>query len=178
MSINATTALDQGIASGEAALAAMLAAGFGSEDTVWLDIEGYDYTGSGCKTAVNAYVNGWDSITTNDAGVYGSPTGSQIDSWSTLAHVPFAVAISAPDVPSADPNTVWGITGVGSTHWIDDQRIHQYDSETLYTVFLEDDCATTWIDGGSATAELPSDSTEGSETNSPTAEPFCYGTSR
>jgi hypothetical protein len=61
MSINPTTAESQGITAATNAHIAMLNFGFGTYDTIWLDIEPYSYTNSSCKAAVNAYVDGWDS---------------------------------------------------------------------------------------------------------------------
>jgi Rv2525c-like, glycoside hydrolase-like domain len=116
MSSNTTTAHNQGVTSGNSAMAAMTADGFGIADSVWLDIEAYDYSKTGCKAAVNAYVDGWSQATGVDGGVYGSAVSSQVDSWWSLSHQPFAVWIAAWDAPSSNPNTVWGISGVSNSH--------------------------------------------------------------
>lgn len=174
MSINTTTAHNQGVTSAQNAEAAMLAAGFSGTDQVWLDIEAYSYLTSGCKAAVNAYVDGWSQQLSLDSGVYGSSVGSQVDSWATIAHPPFMVWMAAWDLPAANPNTVWGIVGVSDTHWKRDYRMHQYRVGRTYSGIIVDvDCAVAWIDGGSLNSDV--ETSETNEDNSITAEPLCPG---
>jgi hypothetical protein len=181
MSINTTTAYSQGQTSALKALAAMQSAGFASYDQVWLDIEAYSYGTTGCKAAVNSYVNGWDSLLGGDSGVYGSSVGSQVDSWWTISHPPIMVWMGSWDHPTANPNTVWSISGVSNSHWNRDLRMHQYRGMRTYSNLVVDvDCAVAWIDGGSATTVIPSDTAqpEPDETTSITAEPVCAGTTQ
>ncbi|HEY3407091.1 MAG TPA: glycoside hydrolase domain-containing protein [Propionicimonas sp.] len=189
ISTNTTTAFNQGVTSAVNAGAAMTAAGFLSYDQVWLDIEAYaaapGCTGSALTTsraAVNAYVDGWSSQLGGDSGVYGSSQGSYADDWSTIAHHPAEVWLAAWDLPSANPNTVWGIPGVVNGHRSNDQRVHQYrhhivnysvvGNSTNRTGSYDVDCLDGWLDGG-----LPwdNDGDEGTEINSVTAEPLCLG---
>jgi hypothetical protein len=176
MSMNTTTAYNQGVTSAKNAFDAMLAAGFLGNDQVWLDIEGYSYGVAGCKAAVNSYVNGWSAQLGGDAGVYGSVTGSQVDSWWTISHPPLEVWIAAWNVPSSNPNTVWGISGVANSHWNGDQRMHQYRGSRNYSgIDVDVDCAVAWIDQGTT---VDSETSETSEANSVTAEPLCPGTTQ
>jgi len=174
MSINTSTARSQGVTSANNAQAAMLAAGFSSSDQVWLDIEGYSYTTSGCKAAVNAYVDGWSATLGTNAGVYGSATGSQVDSWASIANPPLMVWIAVYNGPTSNPNTVWNISGVSNSHWNVDHRMHQYRNSRTYSGILVDvDCAVAWVDQGSTTGE--SETNEVNELGSITAEPVCPG---
>ena len=167
----------------------MAAYGFATYDTVWLDIEAYSYTNSTCKAAVNAFVDGWDSVlrSSDDAGVYGSAVGSAVDSWSGLANVPDFVWIASYGVAL---NSVWGMSTPPNSHWIDDQRIHQYrgtryypypsgctdGSKTNPCIAVDVNCVDTWVDGPNIVSD--DDSAEGSEVNSPTYEPTCNGTAQ
>lgn len=189
MSSDATTARSQGVQSAKSAQAAMSSYGFGSGDTVWLDMEAYDTSNSMCKTAVNAFVDGWDSVLgpLSDAGVYGSAQGSAVDSWSGLAYVPNFVWIAWANVSL---NSVWGMSTPPNSHWINDQRIHQYRDTRYYPyppgcvdgsltnpcLAPDVDCINTWVDGPNQPWDP--DSSEGAETNSPSSEPVCNGTAQ
>ena len=123
MSWNTSTAYNQGVTSAQNAQAAMNRFGFASYDDVWLDIEGYDSPNSSCRAAVLAYVDGWDAVLgpALDAGVYGS--ADNIDAYATLAHVSSAVDVAAWDTCL---NSAWNLPDVPNSHWVYDQRIHQY----------------------------------------------------
>lgn len=159
--------------------------GFGSGGTVWLDIEAYSYTSSTCKAAVDAYVNGWDSILTplSDSGVYGSAVGSAVSASSTLTYKPNFVWIA--DTSDA-PNSVWGIPAVSNSLWVDDQRVHQYrtNKSSPYPsgctgssgLHVDVDCVDTWVDG----PNLPFDdeTSEPAESSSPTGDASCNSPSQ
>jgi hypothetical protein len=115
MSINPTTSYNQGVASANSALSAMGGAGFGPDDTVWLDLEGYDRTQQSCINAVNAYVNGWSTTADFDAGVYGSASASGVSDWAHIAHPPFAVWIADRNI---NLNTVWNDPFVSNSYWV------------------------------------------------------------
>jgi hypothetical protein len=177
MSIKTTTAHNQGVTAANNAAAAMTAAGFASYDQVWLDIEAYAYQITGCKSAVNAYVDGWSATLGADSGVYGSATGSQVNSWASIAHPPFMVWIAAWNLPSGNPNTVWSISGVSNSNWKFDDRMHQYRHSRTYSSILVDvDCAVAWIDQGTLTGEGGTEETD--EATSITAEATCPGTTQ
>ena len=182
MSSNTTTAKNQGITAAHNAQAAMSTFGFSTLDDVWLDMEIFDETNSSCRAAVHAYIDGWDSVLNAnlDAGVYASH--GNVDSLRLLAHVPNAVWITRWNVSI---NSVWGFTDVINSHWINDQRIHQYRGAKTYnlpfgcsgsgctdgSIAVDVDCADAYIDQGALTGE--NDSNEGAESNSPTAEATC-----
>lgn len=180
MSIDTTTAYNEGVTSANNALAAMAAAGFASYDTVWLDIEGYDRTQQSCINAVNAYVNGWSAtagVNGIDAGVYGSASGSGIADWAHNSHPPFAVWIADADVYL---NTVWGNNMLNPDYWVYDQRMHQYRrSQHTYDTSLphgyDVSCLNTWGDQGT---NIDDETAEGAEGNGQTGDAYCYGTSQ
>ncbi len=177
MSSSTTTAYNEGVASANAALAAMGAAGFGSADTVWLDIEGYDRTQQACANAVDAYVNGWSAAAGVDSGVYGSASGSGVSDWAHIAHPPFAVWIA--DV-GVNLNTVWNDSHVSNSSWVTDQRMHQYRTSQHAVVVsmphgYDVSCLNTWADQGS---NLDDETAESAEVNSPTGDASCYGTAQ
>lgn len=178
MSLTPSVAQSQGQASGRAALSAMGSRGFSTIDEVWLDIEGYDTSQSACIQAVNAYVNGWDSIVTYDAGVYGSACGSDVNSWAGLEYVPQAVDWAW---PGGAADSVWGAPCIASNErWVFDQRVHQYRNTDCtvtgdcvhkpYDVI----CADAWIDLGLFTGEPAEPQDETDETTSPSSEATCY----
>lgn len=174
MSINTTTAYNEGVSSANAALSAMSGAGFGSADTVWLDIEGYDRTQQACRNAVNAYVNGWSAAAGVDAGVYGSASGSGVSDWAHISHPPFAVWIANPGI---NLNTVWNDPYVSNSYWVYDQRMHQYrTSQHKVPVSMPNgydvDCLNTWADQGS---NFDDETNEASEASSLTGDATCYG---
>jgi hypothetical protein len=151
MSINTSTAHDQGVASANSAAQAMADLGFDEFDMVWLDIEHYDTTDSDCVAAVRSYVDGWSQQLGIDAGVYANP--SAIGNWWTLAHRPDSVWV-ADWIGPANPNTVWGLSPLPDTKWpnTNAQRMHQYrgiqDSNTDTRFSMDIDCADAWIDFG------------------------------
>jgi hypothetical protein len=193
-----STAYAQGQTSARNAQAAMSAFGFATNDTVWLDIEGYSYTGNSnpggrsCQAAVNQYITGWDSIlggSVNDAGVYGSSVGSQVYTWASLTSVPNFVWIADSNL---SPNSVWNINPVGGAipngWWVNDQRIHQYHLLKAYNyptgctgnqcLTVDVDCINTYVDGPNLLATSDDDTYETNETNSVTAEPYCNGSAQ
>ena len=185
MSSSTTTARSQGVQAANNAKAAMATYGFSSGDTVWLDIEAYTTSNSTCKAAVNAFVDGWDSVLgpLSDAGVYGSAAGSAVDSWHGLANPPNFVWIADYGVAL---NSVWGMSSPPNSHWTEDQRVHQYRGTRRYPypsgctgsacIAPDVDCVSTWVDGPNQPWDP--DSSEGAETNSPSYEPTCNGTAQ
>lgn len=177
MSASTTTAFNQGVTSANNALAAMTSAGFLSSDNVWLDVEAYDRTQTACKNAVNAYVNGWSSVTGASGGVYGSSSGSGVSDWASLANPPWAVWMAW---TGGAVNTVWGITSVSNSLWVPDHRIHQYrTSQHKVAVSMphgyDVDCLNTWGDQGS---NADDESSESSESASQTGDAACLGTAQ
>lgn len=127
ISLDASSAHNQGVNAGIAAENALGSLGFASGTVIYLDVEGYNTGNSTCVNAVNSYVDGWDQQLQGDgykAGVYGSSGGSGIQGWASLAHVPN-------DVYAADWNstaTVWNLTSLGNSYWVGDRRTHQYQN--------------------------------------------------
>ncbi|HEX7312943.1 MAG TPA: glycoside hydrolase domain-containing protein [Pyrinomonadaceae bacterium] len=122
MSSDPTTAATQGTS--EANSASNAAAALGLTNTIiYYDMERYNPTTS-CQNSVRAFLNAWVQQTHargNLAGVYGSPQNAQ-DDWSVIANPPDAVWIAKWDLNAS----VWGLTPLSDSLWVNDQRIHQY----------------------------------------------------
>jgi hypothetical protein len=180
MSSNTTTARSQGVSAANAAKSTAAADGFTLSDVLWLDMEKFDESNASCKAAVHAYIDGWDSVlnTLTDAGIYVNPANAV--SLLSLTNKPDFAWFSVWDV---EVNSVWGISGVPNSDWLNDRRIHQYRGPKPYhlpwgctsnctiTVSVDVDCVNGWIAEGNDTSD--NDSAETNEANSPTAEPTC-----
>lgn len=184
MSMTPSVAYSQGQTSGHNALAAMSTFGFAAYDEVWLDVEWYNTSVPGCEAAVNAYINGWDSVvgaTYQDAGVYASASDA-IESWLSLTYVPNEIWVAD---HTQSVNTVWNEEHyVGNSYWVPDQRIHQYRGGKYYSLpwgctgggcttsaTVDVDCADAWIDGGTLTQD--DETNETNESASLTGDAEC-----
>lgn len=127
ISLTVSTAFSQGENAAIASETAVNSLGLAGGTVIYIDVEGYNTGNSTCVNAVNSYVNGWDEELQADgykAGVYGSASGSGIQGWASLAHVPN-------DVYPADWNStasVWNLSGIGNSYWVGDRRTHQYQN--------------------------------------------------
>jgi hypothetical protein len=151
ISLNTTTADNQGVSEGNAAQAAAESYGYGTNDIIYYDLEAVGSTTS-CKNAAKAFINGWEySLNAQSeywGGVYGSSCSSQLTSFSTIANVPYAIA---PRDTSHSPTGVYGLSCLSDGLWNQDQRIHQlaaivslsYDG---YPVIVDEDCADGPVD--------------------------------
>jgi hypothetical protein len=146
MSSDPTVAYDQGVAEADLAVERLAELGLTYPDTtgsvVYYDIEYYG-TGSACRNAVNAFMNGWVSqihARGNLAGVYGS----------TLCNTGLSDFLSIANIPDViwparwyhnqgegfyDPDaSVWNLGScIPNTVWADHQRIRQYEGDNLQT---------------------------------------------
>ena len=146
MSSDAATATSEGRTAADNAVTAAANLGFSGFNAYYFDMEAYPTGNAGCKTAVNAFINGWSDEIQNywgeRAGAYGSGCGSSVDSWAYIGHPPNDVWIADWNL---DPD-VWGLGCVPNGHWINDQRLHQYrggHNETYngVTINIDNDCA-------------------------------------
>ncbi|HKB64826.1 MAG TPA: glycoside hydrolase domain-containing protein, partial [Pyrinomonadaceae bacterium] len=122
MSSNSSTAQAQGISEANSAADAASALGL-TQTIIYYDMERYNPTTS-CQTAVRSFINGWVQqmhARGNLAGVYGSPQNAQ-DDWASISNVPDAVWIAKWD----DSISVFGLTPLSDSLWVNNQRIHQY----------------------------------------------------
>lgn len=132
MSSNTNTAYLQGQDAANDAITGLGNLGLSGE-IAYLDLEQYN-NGSGqpayCLTAPQAYVSGWVSTLHANgqlAGVYGSPT----DAWTWTQNPPDDVWFGKMDYRV----TIWGMGyGTGDNLWPNNQRIHQFWTDTSITL--------------------------------------------
>jgi len=133
-STDPTTARNQGLAEGDAAVNAASALGLGSGTPLYYDLENYNETITSCTNGVRAFINAYvERVRSRGyiAGVYGNAYDAAHD-WRSgiIANVPDAVWIaswvcSGGTTCSWTP-TVWGIPGLSDSYWTNNQRIRQY----------------------------------------------------
>jgi hypothetical protein len=176
MSLDTATAYSQGDSAAGAAETAARNLGFGTGSIIYDDMEGYSgYTNSGCRAAVNSFVNGWSHRLIADgwkAGMYGSTIQSAPSDWATLANPPGQVWLAIYD----SRNTAWGLSGIANSLFSYDQRTHQYvgPHNATYggiTLNIDTDCSI----GRTATsiAGDEPDSPGIDESNSASEDPSC-----
>ena len=145
-STDPATATSQGRQAADNAVVAAANLGFNGMNVYYFDMEAYNTGNSTCRTAVRSFVNGWsDQIQSywgEKAGVYGSGCGSAVDDWAYIGHPPNDIWVADWNL---DPD-VWGLGCVPNSHWISDQRLHQYrggHNETWggVTISIDNDCA-------------------------------------
>lgn len=137
ISLNTTTAYNQGVSEANAANSAATAAGLLAGTRIFYDLEAY-YAGSGCQAAAKSFINGWDyQLAVNTAfwgAAYGSSCASHVTDWSTIANVPHAISPSDtdPDDPDGglDNASAYGYPCLSDGKWIYDQRVGQFSTDT------------------------------------------------
>lgn len=99
-----------------------------SDGIIYYDMEGYTPDGGSCSAAVEAFLVAWTSeLHANGfaSGLYGGITDFETD-FLALSPEPDAAWIAAWD----SNNTVWNIGSLSNSYWPNNQRIHQWNSET------------------------------------------------
>jgi len=122
MSSNTTTAAQQGTSEANSAASAASALGLNAPTVIYYDMERYDPTSS---AAAQAFVNAWVvrlHQLGDKAGVYGSGANAASD-WATIANPPDAVWIANWN----GSTSVYGLSGLPDSYWVNHQRIHQYE---------------------------------------------------
>jgi hypothetical protein len=95
---------------------------------VYYDMEGYTPDGGDCSTAVETFLANWTAelhAQGFESGLYGGISDFQTD-YLALSPEPDAAWIAAWD----SNNTIWNIGTLSNSYWPDNQRIHQWNSET------------------------------------------------
>jgi hypothetical protein len=151
ISLNTSTAYNQGVAQANSASAQAQSDGFAVYDIIYSDLEsGWDTGSSSCVAAAQSFVNGWDyqtAINTPYApGLYGSTCGSDLDAYATLSNVP--VAVWGAD-QNDNPETT-NLECLSNGYWIYNQRIHQFAEENLtyngYNFTVDENCVDALVD--------------------------------
>lgn len=166
ISLNTTTAYNQGVSEANAANSAAVAAGLPTGTRIFYDMEAY-YANSGCRAAAASFINGWDyQLGANTAfwgAAYGSSCASYVSDWATIGNVPNAVSPSDtnPNDPEGglDNGSVYGYPCLSDGLWIYDQRVGQfsYDTRDAYGGLLTYNGVTlSAIDENCADSYLPS----------------------
>lgn len=157
ISLNTTTAYNQGVAQATAANSAAVAAGLPANTRIFYDMEAY-YANAGCRSAAKSFINGWDhQLEFNTAfwgAAYGSSCASYVSDWATIANVPSAISPSDtnPNIPSGglDNGSAYGYPCLGDSSWVYDQRVGQfsYDTNGSYNGVsfpIDENCAEAWL---------------------------------
>jgi hypothetical protein len=146
ISLNTSTAYNQGYNSASAAYSAAFNLGFDTPNMpIVYDLEGYN-GGSACRAAAKSFLNGWDYFLSlapaQKSGVYGSACSSYIDDFAGIGHVPNFIWFAW---YNGNPSTK-NITCINTGHWIYHQRHKQYrggHNETYggRTINMDNDCS-------------------------------------
>jgi hypothetical protein len=157
ISLNTTTAYNQGVAEADAANSAAIAAGLPFATRIFYDMEAY-YANSGCRAAAKSFINGWDhELAFNTAfwgSAYGSSCASYVSDWATIANVPVAIspADTNPNITSGglDNGSAFGYPCLSNGLWTNDQRVGQfsYDTDGTYNGVhfnIDENCADSYL---------------------------------
>lgn len=160
ISLNTTTAYNQGVSEANSANSAATAAGLPIGAPIFYDMEAY-YANSGCRAAAEAFINGWDHQINYNTDFWGSAYGSSCASypsdWASIANVPFS--ISPADAQSStvlDNGSQYGYPCLSNSLWDADQRVGQF-SQDYHTY----NGLNLGVDENCADADLPSTSSAG-----------------
>lgn len=164
ISLDPTTAYNQGVAEANSANAAATAAGLPIYTRIFYDLEAY-YDHTGCRAAAKSFIDGWDNqiaaATLFWGAAYGSSCASYVSDWASITHVPVAISPSATN-PS-DPNggldnaSAFGYPCLSDSLWTSHKRVGQFSYDTSnasggsltyngYTLpALDEDCADSYL---------------------------------
>jgi hypothetical protein len=153
ISLNTTTAFDQGWDEAEDARIAALNLGMNTiELPIVFDLESYgNGTGSltTCRNAAKAFIDGWSAYlqagSPQQAGVYGSQCGSYMSDFRTIPHVPDFIWFAYWNGNPSVYNVAAGCA-IPATAWPNDKRHKQYvgDHNETYggvTIHIDNDCS-------------------------------------
>jgi hypothetical protein len=137
--IDPTQAAAEGTAAASQAVANAASFGLGAGTPVYYDMEGYDHTNAGCRTAVLTFLDAWDRQLTAMgyvSGVYSSADSAIIDLQSTTEIAGHALA---------EPQAIWfafwdnstdlsGLPYLNASVWPVPDRSKQYAGSQTVTV--------------------------------------------
>ncbi len=149
ISLNTSTAYNQGVAEANSANSAATAAHLPTGSAIFYDMEAY-YANSGCRAASKAFINGWDYQLANHSlfwdAAYGSSCASYPSDWASIANVPL---ILSPADTALDNGSVFGFPCLSNSLWHYDQRVSQFstDNHTYngYNLYVDENCADDYL---------------------------------
>lgn len=153
ISLNTTTAYNQGVSEANSANSAAAAAHLPYASTIFYDMEAY-YANSGCRAASKAFINGWDHQlfynTAWDDGAYGSSCASYVSDWASIANVPYAISPSdTTPSPGLDNASVYGYPCLSNGYWTQHQRVGQnstfYHKYGTTGIYVDENCTDTYL---------------------------------
>jgi hypothetical protein len=157
ISLNTTTAYNQGVTEANAAESAAIAAGLPALTRIFYDMEAY-YNHTGCRAAAKAFINGWDyQLGVNSifwGAAYGSSCASYPSDWATIANVPVAIspADTNPNISSGglDNGSAFGYPCLSDSLWDNHERVGQfsYDTNGTYNGVhfpIDENCADSYL---------------------------------
>ena len=159
-SSNTTTAYSQGTTEAHSAIAT-LSSTLGVDNQASGSAIAYDIESAGngtCQAATNSFIQGWvnymhQCCPTQVPGVYGSVCGASLDSYAFLSPPPtFVWGAEIDGNHNTDTGDLWydpSNCGVASDHWVDHQRLKQwnqshyetYPAGTGVKLYIDSDCA-------------------------------------
>jgi hypothetical protein len=149
ISLNTTTAYNQGVAQANSANSAAKAAGLPYATQIFYDMEAY-YANSGCRAAAKAFINGWDyqlDVNTAWAGAaYGSSCASYVSDWASITYVPTAIS---PSDTALDNGSQYGYPCLSNGLWNQHQRVGQFSTDNAtyngYNLTIDENCADAYL---------------------------------
>ena len=129
ISLNSSTAYNQGRNEADMANNAANELGFTGENIIYYDLEGYPDEAA-CRNAVKSFVRGWVDRLHElglKAGAYGAACTSFVSDWAEIESPPDDVWIAHWYLNSYNPAaSVWDARCVSNDLWAEHQRIKQY----------------------------------------------------
>lgn len=146
MSLNTTTAYNQGKTEGANAYNQLVSLGINTLNApVEYDIEGYN-GGTSCRAAVSSFAKGWaDQLAlppVQKSGIYGSSCSSYLDDFWTDGNAPNFIW----GADWGNPKNTTSIVCVSDSHWTNHQRHEQWmgghnEAWGGVTLSIDSDCA-------------------------------------
>lgn len=130
MSLDTSTAYQQGVHEAQAAAEASYELGLFSDKIIYYDVEAYGQDDSACHKSVRSFLRGWTTRLHElgyKSGAYGAGCTSYMTEWASLSPPPDDVWIANYYTNYYDPNaTVWDAPCISNSLWKNHQRIKQY----------------------------------------------------
>ncbi|HEV2250432.1 MAG TPA: glycoside hydrolase domain-containing protein [Candidatus Limnocylindria bacterium] len=155
MSLDPTTAYNQGVQAAVDASSAARSLGLAAPTIIYSDMEGYHTGTPACKTAVLEYEHGWLNqmklYEGRAAGIYGSSSGTEMQSFATGPNPPDDIWFAEWNCSDSQPCvSVWNTSFIQPTSWATQPpygRVHQFANWPCLDQVNHSDCVLfngTW----------------------------------